>query len=148
MGGYDTVLELALVGLLVLTLVHALRLQRALGGLRGDRAALHDAVAGFDGGTRRAEAALTQLQALSDALAHQHERAAALRDDLAYITDRGEGLADRLEGVVRTARVLEPAAPPPPPPVAPSYAPAKEAPAAPLRSAAERNLLFALQGRR
>lgn len=160
MGGFDTVLELALLALLTLTLVHAVRLQRALGGLRGDRAALHDAVAGFDGGTRRAEAALTQLQSLSDTLSNQYDRSTALRDDLAYLADRGETLADRLERSVRAARAIETAAPPTPPPsaapsaasIAPSSAPPapswQDAAAGPLRSAAERNLLNALQGRR
>lgn len=139
MGSLDTVLELALLGLLAATLVHAMRLQRALGGLRGDRAALQEAVAGFDGGTRQAEAALARLQGLAEALSAQHDRSTALRDDLAYLSDRGEGLADRLDAAVRAARGLEPALASPP---------AREAAPGPLRSQAERNLMVALQGGR
>lgn len=139
MGSLDTVLELALLGLLGMTLLHALRLQRALSGLRGDRAALQAAVAGFDGGTRQAEAALARMQGLAEALSAQHDRSTALRDDLAYLSDRGEGLADRLEASVRSARGLEPA-------LAPQRA--QEVTSTPLRSQAERNLMVALQGRR
>ncbi len=137
MGGLDMMLELALLALLGATLLHAVRLQRALTGLRGDRTALQDAVDGFDGGTRQAEAALGRLQLLAETMAAQHGRSQALRDDLAFLSERGEGLADRLDTLVRAARVAVPA-------VASTSA---VAPAA-ARSLAERNLMVALQGRR
>ena len=44
MGTLDWILEIVLIGLLLVTLLHALRLERALAVLRRDRTALGDAV--------------------------------------------------------------------------------------------------------
>ena len=139
MGIADTVLELGLIGLLLITLVHCIRLQRTLSALRHDRAALNDAIAGFDTGTRQAEAGLARLRDMADDLAHQASKAATLRDDIALLSERGDALADRLDALVRAGRSVSQTAPPLPP--------AMEAPGK-LRSAAERNLVAALQGRR
>lgn len=145
MGLADMMLEFGLIGLLVLTLVHCVRLQRALGSLRQDRQALHDAIAGFDTGTRQAEAGLMRLRGVAEELGGQTAKAATLREDLAFLSERGESLADRLDGLVRAARGLGVSAggdAGPPRSAAPPEGIGK------LRSLAERNLLAALQGRR
>lgn len=136
----DIVLEGVLVVLLAATLLHAIRLERALGVLRGERAALGDAVANLESGTRQAESGVEQLRAAADGagrqLARQVEKATALQDDLRFLLSRGESLADRIDALVRANRGL--AVPP-----APSDAEAAETPR--VRSQAERDLLRALQ---
>lgn len=113
MGGMDWLLECVLIVVLGLTLVHAVRLERALGGLRRDRTALGDAVAGFDSSARQAEAGLDKLHSITQEtalqLARKLEGAAVLKDDLAFLAERGEHLADRLEQLVRAGRAIEPA---------------------------------------
>lgn len=113
MGGFDWLLEVVLIGLLGLTLVHAIRLERALGVLRRDRTALGEAVAGFDSSTRQAEAGLDKLhrstQDVAQQVARKLEGAAVLKEDLAFLAQRGEQLADRLEQLIRTGRALDPA---------------------------------------
>ena len=113
MGGMGWLLETVLIVLLGLTLVHAVRLERALGGLRRDRTALGEAVAGFDNSTRQAEAGLDKLHSMTQEtalhLARKLEGAAVLKDDLAFLADRGEHLADRLEQLVRAGRAIDPA---------------------------------------
>jgi len=103
-------LELILVGLLAATLFHAIRLERALGALKRDRASLEELVTGFNTSTRQAEAGIERLRAAADGagrqLARQVEAALALRDDMALLIQRGERLADRLDGQVRAARPL------------------------------------------
>ena len=153
MGGMDWVLEIALMGLLALTLVHAIRLERALGALRRDRSALGDAVAGFDSSTREVEAGLDRLhrstQEAAQQVARKIEGAAMLKEDLSFLAERGELLADRLEQLIRTGRTLDPARAGQGPdarprasgPDAPSSAPGPDA----LRSKAERDLLHALR---
>jgi hypothetical protein len=109
MGDAQLLLECALVLLLAVTLFHAVRLERALGVLKRDRAVLEDLVAGFNDSTRQAEAGVERLRAATDGagrqIARQIEQAQRLRDDLAFLSERGERLAERLEGAVRSVRM-------------------------------------------
>jgi len=113
MGGMDWLLEVVLIVLLGLTLVHAVRLERALGTLRRDRTALGEAVAGFYNSTRQAETGLGRLHSVTQEAALQVTRkiegAAVLKDDLTFLAERGEHLADRLEQLIRAGRTLDPA---------------------------------------
>lgn len=153
MGGMDWLLEIALIALLALTLVHAIRLERALGLLRRDRAALGDAVAGFDSSTRQAESGLGRLHIMTQEATQQATRsiegAAALKEDLAFLAKRGEDLADRLEQLIRAGRALDPARTRELPAASARAAPAHAAPDAPRpRSKSERDLQQALMGAR
>ncbi len=109
MEGAQFLLEGALVLLLGATLFHALRLERALGVLKRDRAVLEELVAGFNESTRAAEAGIERLRTATDGagrqIARQIELAQRLRDDLGFLTERGDRLAERLEGGVRSARM-------------------------------------------
>jgi len=151
MGGMDWLLEIVLIGLLGLTLLHTVRLERALGILRRDRTALGDAVAGFDSSTRQAEAGLGKLHSMTQEAAQQVARkiegAAVLKDDLAFLAERGEHLADRLEQLIRAGRTLDPARMREPAGVRElASAPTRADPDPPRpRSKAERDLLQALQ---
>lgn len=104
------ILEIVLMALLTATLFHAVRLERALGVLKRDRAVLEELVIGFNASTRQAEAGIDRLRAAADGagrqIARQIETAAALKDDLTLLSQRGESLADRLEQRVRSARPL------------------------------------------
>ena len=167
MGGLGVALDLLVVGLLAATMLHAVRLHRALGALRRDGGALAAAVSGFDDGARQAETGLQQLRLSAERLGTQLDEAGALRDDLAYMMDRGDALANRLDALVRAARSVDITPPVPETdwrtPPAERAAPATRAsrPSSPptgaslagasdikVRSQAERNLLVALQGRR
>jgi hypothetical protein len=153
-------LEIALIVLLAVTLFHALRLERALGVLRRDRSALEELVAGFNASTRQAEQGIERLRAAADGtgrqIARQLDAAAALKDDLVFLIERGERLADRLDVLVRAGRQISPEAPRG---VLPEYPRAETIAADPaaaehteppggeprLRSQAERDLLRALR---
>ena len=154
MDGLQWILDIVLVLLLAATLFHAIRLERALGVLKRDRASLETLVATFNSSTREAQDGIARLRAAADgagrSIARQTDAAAMLRDDLAFLMDRGEKLADRMDQLVRAGRGLvpEPAARPAVP--GRSDTQADEAPAAPLaptrvRSRAERDLLAALR---
>src|ERR1700689_530779 len=95
------ILEIVLMALLTATLFHAVRLERALGVLKRDRAVLEELVVGFNASTRQAEAGIDRLRAAADGagrqIARQIETAAALKDDLTLLSQRGESLADRLD---------------------------------------------------
>jgi hypothetical protein len=140
------VIEIGLMGLLIATLVHLVRLSRALALLKRDRGPLEDLMSAFAHNTREAQAGIEQLRQTADGagkrITQQIETAQALRDDLIYMIERAERLADRLDGAVRNSRPLETNARPAPPPL-----PVREPEPAPqkVRSQAERDLLQALR---
>ncbi len=108
-------LDIALIVMLAATLFHALRLERALGVLKQDRAALESLVQGFNESTRLAEQGIDRLRQTADGagrqIARQIDLATALKDDLVFLGELGEALAERLDGLVRAARTATADAP-------------------------------------
>jgi hypothetical protein len=104
------ILDIVLIALLAATLFHAVRLERALGLLKRDRAALAELVAGFNDSTRAAENGIDNLRRAADGAGRQVQRqvelAGTVKEDLSFLIERGERLADRLDGLVRAARPL------------------------------------------
>ncbi len=147
MSGMEWVLELVLVALLAATLFHALRLERALGVLKRDRAALEALVAGFNDSTRQAESGIERLRNAADGagrqIARQAEAAGALKEDLLFLIERGEQVAERMDKLVRAARPLT--IDTPRAPVLREPEPEPEPEPARVRSQAERDLLKALR---
>ncbi len=151
MVAMEWTLELVLAVLLVATLFHTVRLERALGVLKRDRAELEELVAGFNASTRQAEQGIERLRTATDGagrqIARQIDVALALKDDLTFLLDRGERAADRLDGLVRSARPLmadpQRQGAPEPHRSAASNEPETEEPR--VRSQAERDLLKALR---
>ena len=70
----EWLLEIALIGLLLATMFHAVRLERALGVLKRDRAALEELVAGFNDSTRAAEQGI-DIEDVIDELKAEREEA-------------------------------------------------------------------------
>lgn len=115
MNNMQWLLEVLLTGLLTVTLFHALRLEKALGVLRRDRAALEELIVGFNDSTRQAESGIDRLRAVADGagrqIARHVDQAKALKNDLVFLSERGEKLADQLDTLVRQALpVQEPVA--------------------------------------
>lgn len=148
MGMLEWMLQVAVIALLGAALPYVLRLERALRALRQDRGALEGSAAGLAEATRMAEAASLRLRASAETAGRQvAEKLAAaepLRDDLHYLVERAEGLADRLDGLVRQARAAAPALGA----ATPAPAAAAATISAPGRSRAEQDLLRALVQRR
>jgi chromosome segregation ATPase len=110
MAGMEWTLEIVLVVLLGATLFQAVKLERALGVLKRDRASLESLVAHFNASTRQAESGIQRLRSAVDGAGRQIEtqltKSVSLKDDLAFLTERGDRLADRLDILVRAARPL------------------------------------------
>lgn len=156
MSNMQWLLEALLIGLLVMVLFHALRLERALGVLRRDRSELEKLVAGFNDSTRQAEGSIERLRSVADGagrqIARHVEQAKVLKNDLAFLSDRGEKLADQLDKLVRQGRPLTVLAQTPSPdvgrPVVKSPSVVMETQSEPdnrVRSQAEKELLRALR---
>jgi len=110
MSGFEWMLEGVLVTLLAATLFYAVRLERALGMLKRDRTELEALISSFNASTRHAEEGIERLQTAADnagmRIARQAETAVQLKQDLGFLTERGERLADRLDHLIRKARPL------------------------------------------
>ena len=135
MGWFEWLAQLAVAALLAGTIPVALRLERALRAVRRDRGALEGCAATLDEATRGAEAASLRLRRdAEDSCRRMEDSTAAaepLRDDLRYLLQRAEAVADRLDELVRAARGGVPQAAPP----------------RPAESRAERDLALALTRR-
>lgn len=111
MTGSEWLLEIALMFLLAATMFHAFRLERALGVLRRDRSALEALVTGFNDSTRQAEDGIERLRTAADGagrqIARHIDQARSLKNDLEFLTARGEKVADQLEGLVRNPRLAD-----------------------------------------
>ena len=111
MSGPEWLVEVVLMVMLAATMFHALRLERALGVLRRDRAALEELVHGVNNSTRQAEEGIERLRAAADGagrqIARHVDRAQGLKSDLEFLTARGEKMCDQLEGIVRNPKLPE-----------------------------------------
>ncbi|MEQ8664748.1 MAG: DUF6468 domain-containing protein [Rhodospirillales bacterium] len=101
---YALIIDVVVAILLVVTIIYAVGLNRRLTAMRRDRAKLEKIANDFAQSTARANDSITHLKSTNEALQRQLDTAQSLRDDLAYLLDRGEKSADRLEELVRAAR--------------------------------------------
>jgi hypothetical protein len=98
------VLDGTLAVLILLALGLGLRLQRNLRLLRGGDGDLERLISALDSAILRSETALHGLKSAAAAADERLSGAERLREDLRFLTSRGEQLADRLEEQVRHAR--------------------------------------------
>lgn len=101
---FTLIIDIAVAVLLVVTIGYAITLNKRLNRLRKDKKDLEGLARTFGESTLRAEENLNQLRTVAQALDIQMERAQTLRDDIAFLADRGGSTADRLEELVREAR--------------------------------------------
>ncbi len=101
---FSLILDIAVAILLIVTIGYAIKLNKRLTRLRGDKKDLENLARTFGESTKRAEDNINHLRTIAQALDIQMQRAQSLRDDLAFLADRGGSTADHLESLVREAR--------------------------------------------
>ncbi|PWR22949.1 DUF6468 domain-containing protein [Zavarzinia aquatilis] len=105
------ILDLGLAGLLVATIVLAVRLHRKLEGLKGGHDELRLLVEGLNEATRRAQAGIIELRMAAEAttarLGNQIEAARKSSDELSILVASANNLADRLVRAGSSARPAE-----------------------------------------
>ena len=101
------VLDGVIVVLLVATTGYAVVLNRRIGEMREWKAEFDRMITSFNQATTRAEAGIQSLKSIANQhgpdLQRSLDKARLLRDDLAYLVERGDTLADRLTESVRSA---------------------------------------------
>ena len=124
-------LDLIVSALLVATITYAVRLNSRLTALRKNRDDMSKIIVSFNEATVRAESSIPKLKRAAEeaggSLQERVEKAQSLRDDLAFMIERADAMANRLEGVVRSARDVK----------TPNAAPAGPAPSRPSMSRAQ-----------
>jgi chromosome segregation ATPase len=100
--------DLIVAVLLIVTIGYSAVLNRRLAALRADKAELQALVEGLARTTASAGAGIATLKTAAETVGRELEarraKAQALRDDLAYLVERGNSAADRLEGGIRAQR--------------------------------------------
>jgi hypothetical protein len=100
-------LDVLVAVLLAATIIYGSLLNRKLGALRSNKAELDVLIQSFNDACMRAEAGVKTLRTATDEATRLQQylaRGQMLRDDLAFLIERGTVIADRLEGNVRSAR--------------------------------------------
>ncbi len=146
-------LDLVLIGVVSAGVVQAIRLIRQLQDLRASRAEMERFVRDFNGAVTRAEAGIKGLRSVAresgDDLEKLIEKASLVRDELNFIIDSAEGVADRLTQKTSTVMSAERTAKPAEMAQVSELRPKKQAPAVnvdiPTATRAEKELLQALK---
>ncbi len=105
---WKVILDLVVSVLLIATIGYAWMLNQRLSSLRKNRDDLAKTIAAFNEATLRAESSIPKLRKAAEesgqTLQERVEKAQSLRDDLAFMIERADTMANRLENAVRSAR--------------------------------------------
>ena len=103
----ELLINVVVICLLVPTIVFAVILNKRLEVLRNSRADLGRLIEAFNDATTRAESGIPKLKQAADSagslLRDQIQKAQTLRDDMAFMIERADAAAQRLEKAVNTA---------------------------------------------
>ena len=100
--------ELLLVGMLAMMIYYAWRLNEKLSDLRNDKFELEKLLTTFATSTERAEDSILRLKSKAretvEVLEEKVVNAVTLRDELSFMVERANEMADRLEAAINTGR--------------------------------------------
>ena len=111
MDSIELIINLAIIGLLIPTIIYAYRLNKNLTILRQNQNSLAKLVEALNDATHKAEHSIPKLKSVtehsSEDLKEVVDSAKTLKDDLLFINERADNLADRLENVIRDGRNIK-----------------------------------------
>lgn len=108
MGSLDLIINVIIIGLLIPAIIYVYRLDKNLTILRQNQSSLAKLVEALNDATFKAENSIPKLKSVtehsSSDLKEVVDSAKELKDDLMFINERADNLAERLEGVIKTGR--------------------------------------------
>ena len=111
MDSLELLINLIIIALLVPTIVYAYRLNKNLEILRRNQKSLAQLVEALNDATYKAENSIPKLKSVtehsSEGLKEVVDSAKELKDDLLFINERADNLADRLEQVISDGRQIK-----------------------------------------
>lgn len=108
MDSLELLVNLIIIGLLIPTIIYAYKLNKNLTLLRQNQKSLGKLVEALNDATFKAENSIPKLKSVtehsSSDLKEVVDNAKELKDDLLFINQRADNLADRLENVISSSR--------------------------------------------
>lgn len=108
MSSLELIINLIIIALLIPTIVYAYRLNNSLKTLRQNQNSLAQLVNALNEATFKAENSIPKIKSVtehsSEGLKEVVDSAKELKDDLLFINERADNLADRLENVISSSR--------------------------------------------
>lgn len=112
MDSLELIINLAIIALLIPTIIYAYKLNKNLSLLRQNQSSLSQLISSLNEATYKAENSIPKLKSVTE---HSSEdlkevivSAKTLKDDLTFINERADNLADRLENVIHDSREITP----------------------------------------
>lgn len=114
MANLELIINLIIIALLIPTIIYAYNLNKSLNILRQNQKSLAQLVSALNDATFKAENSIPKLKSAtehsSEGLKEVVDSAKELKNDLLFINERADSLADRLENVISTSRSIKPPA--------------------------------------
>lgn len=111
MASLELIINLIIIALLIPTILYAYRLNHSLKILRQNQNSLAQLVNALNEATFKAENSIPKIKSVtehsSEGLKEVVDSAKELKDDLLFINERADTLADRLENVISTGRTMK-----------------------------------------
>lgn len=116
MHSLEFIINIVIIALLIPTIIYAYRLNKNLTILRQNQSSLSKLIQSLNEATFKAENSIPKLksatQSTSGELKEVVDSAKTLKDDLTFINERADNLADRLENVIHNGRKIKETAAP------------------------------------
>lgn len=108
---FDIILDLVVILSLIITIAFAIRLNKRLSKLYESRAEMQTFFDQFATSLAKAEINIKELQNVGESVfskaCQELKRAETLREDLAFLNERGDELAEKLDQSIRVVRALK-----------------------------------------
>ena len=111
MNNIEFIIDIVIIALLVPTIIYAYNLNKSLNMLRQNQKSLAQLISALNEATFKAESSIPKLKSVtehsSEGLKEVVDNAKELKNDLLFINERADSLADRLENVISSSRNIE-----------------------------------------
>ena len=111
MDNIDLLINLLVIILLIPAIVYVYKLDKNLTLMRQNQKALLKLIEALNEATNKAESSIPKLKSVTESssnnLQEVVENAKELKDDLMFINERADNLADRLEDAIKTGRQIK-----------------------------------------
>ncbi len=111
MNNLEFIIDIVIIALLIPTIIYAYSLNKSLNMLRQNQKSLAQLISALNEATFKAESSIPKLKSVtehsSEGLKEVVDNAKELKNDLLFINERADNLADRLENVISSSRNME-----------------------------------------